>query len=297
MAKTKQEIIELFIQKPTYINMGAGKMAKRWNKTRREINECKQMAKDALGRSFKRLFFDIETSPNIGFFWNSGYKLNIPYSNIIQEKAIICVSYKWEHEDKVHHLIWNDGNDYELVKEFSKILFKADEVVAHFGDKFDIPWLRGRALYHRIPFPTYLKSLDTKQKAYSHFKLNSNSLDYLAKYLKVGGKIEDGGWQNWVDVVLHKKEEALKIMVDYCDNDVIILEDVFNVMQSYIKLNSHVGVNQGQSKSSCPCCGSTNTHYHKPWVTASGTIQRIMKCGDCGTDFKISNKEWLHITK
>jgi hypothetical protein len=25
----------------------------------------------------KRLFFDIETSPNIGFFWTAGYKQNI----------------------------------------------------------------------------------------------------------------------------------------------------------------------------------------------------------------------------
>ena len=33
-------------------------------------------------KKFKRLFFDIETSPNIVFSWNIGYNLNISYENI-----------------------------------------------------------------------------------------------------------------------------------------------------------------------------------------------------------------------
>jgi hypothetical protein len=37
----------------------------------------------------KRLFFDIETSPNIGLFWSAGFKLNIAPENIIKERAII----------------------------------------------------------------------------------------------------------------------------------------------------------------------------------------------------------------
>ena len=49
-----------------------------------------------------RLFFDIETSPNIGFFWQSGYKLQVPYTNIIKERAIICICYKWENDKKVN---------------------------------------------------------------------------------------------------------------------------------------------------------------------------------------------------
>jgi hypothetical protein len=51
---------------------------------------------------FKRLFYDIETSPNIGLFWQSGYKLNIDHSNIIQERAIICICWKWEGQKEVH---------------------------------------------------------------------------------------------------------------------------------------------------------------------------------------------------
>ena len=53
---------------------------------------------------FKRLFYDIETSPNIGFFWGAGYKVNISHDNIIKERAIICICYKWEGQDTVHSI-------------------------------------------------------------------------------------------------------------------------------------------------------------------------------------------------
>ena len=62
----------------------------------------------------KRLFFDIETSPNIGMFWTAGYKLNISHDNIIKERAVICICYKWEDDKDVYYLQWdskqNDKN-------------------------------------------------------------------------------------------------------------------------------------------------------------------------------------------
>ena len=33
-----------------------------------------------------RLFWDLETSPNIGLFWKSGWKINISEEKILQEK-------------------------------------------------------------------------------------------------------------------------------------------------------------------------------------------------------------------
>jgi len=69
----------------------------------------------------KRLFFDIETSPNIGLFWTAGYKLNIGHDNIIKERAIICICYKWAGEKEVHSLTWdNKQNDKSLLEKFVK---------------------------------------------------------------------------------------------------------------------------------------------------------------------------------
>jgi DNA polymerase elongation subunit (family B) len=91
----------------------------------------------------KRLFFDIESSFNIGIFWRSGYNLTIQPDDIIKERAIICVSWKWEGKDEVHHLQWDENQcDKKLLKAFIKQLNKADEIIAHNGDRFDIKWLR-----------------------------------------------------------------------------------------------------------------------------------------------------------
>ena len=58
----------------------------------------KQMLKISK-EEFDRL---IETSPNIGMFWTAGYRQTISPDNIIKERAIICICYKWADEEQVH---------------------------------------------------------------------------------------------------------------------------------------------------------------------------------------------------
>ena len=61
----------------------------------------------------KRLFFDIETSFNIGWFWRAGYKQAITPEQIIHERKVICISYKWEGEDEVYNLIQKAAVDWD----------------------------------------------------------------------------------------------------------------------------------------------------------------------------------------
>ena len=89
-----------------------------------------------------RLFFDIETSFNVGIFWRSGYNLNINPGDIIHERAIICICYKWEGEEEVHSLEWDSKqSDKAMLKKFLKVMAQANEIVAHNGDRFDMKWL------------------------------------------------------------------------------------------------------------------------------------------------------------
>ena len=55
----------------------------------------------------RRLYFDIEVSANVGLFWQSGYKLQIGTENIIKERAVICICYKWEDDEDVYYLQWD----------------------------------------------------------------------------------------------------------------------------------------------------------------------------------------------
>lgn len=52
-------------------------------------------------------------------------------------------------------------------------------MVAHNGDNFDIPWVRGRILFHGMTPPAPIIQIDTKSLAAKHFYLNSYRLDYL----------------------------------------------------------------------------------------------------------------------
>jgi hypothetical protein len=243
---------------------------------------------------FKRLFYDIETSPNIGFFWSASWKANIPHENIIQERAIICISYKWEGQDAVHTVTWDKGCDKQLITDFMAIAETADELVAHNGDNFDEKWIRTRCLVHGISCPPKLNSFDTLKKARTHFRFNSNRLDYLGQLFFDHGK-ESIGWADWVAIVLRNDTDALNRMVTYCERDVRLLEDVFHRMQPYVNSNTHAGVATGHGRYSCPACGSEHVKHNGIRYTAAGMPRYRMRCleSQCGKSYTVSSKVYM----
>lgn len=238
----------------------------------------------------KRLFFDIEVSPNIGFFWQPGYDIKVDYGNIIEERAIICACYKWEHKSKVYHLTWDaKKSDKMLLKELVKIMNEADEIIAHNGDRFDQAWIRTRCIYHKIGIPSNFTSIDTLKAARGKFKFNSNRLDYIGKFLGIGEKSETGGFDLWKDITLKNDKKALKKMVEYCKNDVILLESIFKRMNPYLPAKTHITGEKGR----CPECNSDHTFKNGVRITASGTFFNRYQCQDCGKWYQVKklNKE------
>lgn len=121
---------------------------------------------------------------------------------------------------------------------------------------------------------------------------DSNRLDYIAKYLGVGAKLEHEGFNMWVKCMQGDKQ-ALKDMIKYCDMDIIVLQDVYFTLQNYIKPNTHAGVHNGNLKCSCPNCGNDeDLTLLKNDVTQKGTISRVMKCDSCGHVYNISNSSY-----
>lgn len=243
----------------------------------------------------KRLFFDIETSyylvPTFNF-----WKVNINPDNIIREKKIICICYKWQYEDTVHRLVWDSKqDDTKLIKDFIQVIKHADEIVAHNGDKFDMKELRTRALLtNNLMFPVY-RTLDTLKKSRQYFRFASNKLDYIGKVLNVGRKLDHEGMQMWIDICEKKDQEALEKMVKYCEQDTILLEDVYHTISPYIYHNTNFAVLKGGKKWHCPECASKNVQLSHTDATAMGVIRRHMKCNDCRKFFKISNKTYLYM--
>lgn len=239
----------------------------------------------------KRLFFDIETSYNIVKSWRVGYNINLNPEDIIHERAIITVAYKWEGEDDVTVLTWDNGDDKRLVQEFLEVMNSADELVGHNIDKYDIKFIMSRALVHGfIGLPKY-QTTDTLKVAKKHFSLNSNKLDYIAQLLGLGHKLKHRGMVMWDDIILRNDKKALGEMIDYNVQDVFLTEDVYNVLKIYTEPKVNHTILSGGESHTCPDCGSNELLHEKIYVTKAGTKSHLMRCR-CKTTFTITDKKY-----
>jgi hypothetical protein len=265
---------------------------------RRQVSRIAQKHNIAQGKKpIKRLFFDIETSFVQGWFWRTGWKQRVGVWQIKVPKKIICISYKWQHEEKVRNFKWDKNQDDKaLLQKFIQVLGDADEAIGHNIDKFDIKEIRTRCIKQDVlMFPTY-RTLDTYKKAKRFFSFESNSLDFIARELKVGRKIETDKTL-WERIIYHKCPKALKEMVTYCNGDVLLNEDVFTAMMPYIDHNTNFAVLKGKDKWHCPECSGGNVVLSHTDTTPMGYVKRHMKCNDCRKFFKVSNKTYLRYLK
>jgi hypothetical protein len=315
MAKIETEEIKEFLRnKPGYLKEGGKRLrniltergfqcsVKRCKQAIREVTyEKRELENKIKNKTARILFYDIETSWNEGWFWRSGYKVRITPEQIIKERAVICVSYKWAGEDEVYTLAWDrNQNDKFLIDQFKDVLQEADLIVAHNGDNFDIRWLRGRAAHHRIPMLPKYKQYDTMKVSQKLFSLNSYKLSYIAHFFNVGEnkiKTRSGLWE---DVCLLNDRNALMEMIEYCEKDVEVLEKVYDVIKMYEYPKLHSGMLQGGIKPTSPITGGVNIKHIKQTTTPAGTIKHIMQDIDTGRYFEMSNtnyKKFLTINK
>lgn len=241
-----------------------------------------------MANPFRRMFWDIETSPNIVCSWRVGYKLQIDYSNIIKERAIICICWKWEDEEKVYSLTWDkEQNDKSMLEKFVNEMAKADEIIGHNSDKFDEKWIRTRCIYHRIPALPKYKSFDTLKIARKGFNFNSNRLNYIGQFLGLGEKIKTE-FDLWKKIVLQNDKKALKYMVEYCKQDVVLLEQVYKELKKYSEPITHLSVALGGERWDCPNCASENVKIHTTKYSRVGIAITQMKCNDCSRYYNVS---------
>lgn len=237
----------------------------------------------------KIILYDIETSLELVSVFQLKYNDFIDPDSIVQERHVVSVCYKWLGEKTVHAISLLDDpkrfnkdphDDFYVVKEFHKVLAEADCIVAHNGNQFDIKYLKTRMLYHDLePLPP-ITSIDTYVVAKQQFLFNSNRLDYLGKFLGLGGKksTPKGLWMQ----VLKGDKKAIKIMVEYNKEDVILLEKVFNKLKPYIPnhLNRELFGGTG-----CPRCGSTKVQSRGVHRAISRVYQRF-QCQSCSGWFR-----------
>lgn len=305
----KEEIKSFLRNKPGYLKEGGKRLRKillgrgfvttvaECKDAIRETNQEGKLPVAKVDQPLKVLIYDIETSYNIGKFWRTGYNLNIMPGDIIQERAIICVSYKWLGEKQVYNLAWdNDQCDKFLLEQFIDTLNEADLIVAHNGDRFDLKWIKTRAIFHRLPMLVDYPQFDTLKVAKKKFLFNSNKLDYISKFLGHEGKNKTN-MKLWDDIILRKDPKAMKEMIEYCDEDVRQLEAVYNELVSWDNPKMHAGVLAGKTKQTSPISGGTNLKKIKTITTNRGTQKHVMEDLDTNRLFEMSDTNYKKYTE
>lgn len=187
----------------------------------------------------KILSWDIETSQMMTKVWQLRGNEYIEPTRIIKDWFIVCWSAKSLNGKIYHERLTakeaREGNDERIVRSLWKLLNEQDYLVAHNGDAFDQKKAQTRFLKYGLPLPNYFKTIDTLKVVKKHFRISSNKLDYVCKFVGLEGKINTGGIDLWDKCELGD-EKSLKKMSKYCDNDVRILERLFLKLLPYIKL-------------------------------------------------------------
>lgn len=233
----------------------------------------------------KILTFDIETSPNIGAFW-SPWKTNIFDRQIIRSWHLLTWSAKWLGGEKIMHdrLTGKEaikGDDKRITRTLRDLMDEADIVIAHNGKKFDVKRLNTRMLINDVNQPSPYRIIDTLKEIRKRFAFNHNSLDALVKNLEINdGKIETD-FQLWMDCI-HGNEKALKKMDTYCQNDVLILEELYLHIRGWIVGHPNVALFSPENKPLCHVCGSDNLRPASGEHITQVGVYKTYQCKDCG---------------
>ncbi len=189
------------------------------------LRKSKEYAKETLKQSWyegARIgFFDLETS---SFDADTGmlltYCLGVGdevYSGVIKRSEIL-----------------SGKDDKRLVEELIKVIDeKVDILVGYYSSRFDIPFLRSRALAHNLSF------FKSKEKYHwdlyylikFKLKLHRNTLDSATHFFDIEGK-------NHVDLKIWNKaklgdKQSLDYVLDHNLRDIEILKDLFYKVKDY----------------------------------------------------------------
>jgi len=231
----------------------------------------------------KVLILDIETSPNVAYVWRF-FKENVGAKQVLENGQILSFASKWLGEDAITYQDVSNDSEKFMMSILINLLDQADIVVAHNGDKFDLPHIQGRALVLGLKPPSPYKVVDTVKVARYEFNFPSNSLEYLAKVLNLENQKDKHakfpGFELWLGV-LANNPEAWAEMKKYNIDDILVLEELYLKMRPWMRRHPNVGVFEDNAKPVCPKCNSSALHYRGYAHTNVGRFRRF-QCTDCG---------------
>lgn len=248
------------------------------------------------------IFWDLETLPNLAEVMKRLPSMGQWPGRTLKAdiNSIICFGYKRLGEKKANCVsVWDfnytDINDDSAIVHYAyEVLKDADAIVTHNGKKFDSKVLNTRLLHWGLPTLPKIKHIDTKVVA-KRLMLYSNRLGDVSNFLGGEDKLAHTGWKLWVDVQNGDKK-AMKLMADYCKQDVEVLHQVYTGLRPLMKESEVPNHNYFKDGAVCGTCGSQSLQKNGVRQSRTGLVQRYL-CYDCGSSMskKINSNAKLSV--
>ena len=240
----------------------------------------------------KILLFDIETSPIEAYIWSLRQHGWISDKMIKKDISILCWSAKWLFDDKVMSGTVSPDEAYNredssIMDELWTLLDEADIIVAHNGMSFDVRRMNARFALNKLTPPMPYRVVDTLRMIKRQFDLPAYNIDYVNRLFGIGTKKgNEEGIEMWKKCVgaygMPEAEKALQQMTRYCENDVLILEELYVEIRAWIKGHPNMGLYQtGDGIEKCTNCGSRDLDWRGRYYTPAGRY-RAFRCHACG---------------
>lgn len=244
----------------------------------------------------KILLLDIETAPLEVYTWGL-WDQKISIDQIKEDWFMLCWSAKWLFDSKVYSDTLTPSealkkDDSRISKSIWKMVDEADIIIAHNWDSFDIKKMNVRFIKHWMLMPSPYITIDTLKVAKKVFKMTSNKLNYLCRFLWLNVKVDTGWFELWRKCILWDKK-SLRLMSEYCDNDVRILEDLYMRLRPYINNHPNLNLYSNSEDWVCRNCWSEKIKWWKKYHTPHSHY----KAGQCQECWAWVRKEVINTSK
>lgn len=232
------------------------------------------------------LFYDIETAPSVGYYYDLYKEGNIV--STVQPWFMLSYAYKVQGQKKIQYRCLADYPGYSKNKKCDKALVtdlhrevfcSADILIGHNIDRFDSRKSKARFLAHGLPPTPPVKTIDTLKLARRVFKMDSNRLAAIGEYLGLGGKAVTTGWKMW-EACIEGDRKAWKQNGVYNRRDVGLLELIYDRLAPWQPNAPALGI------TGCPSCYSERVQARGFNVSKTRRTQR-MQCMDCAHWFSL----------
>ena len=241
--------------------------------------------KEEINTSAKVLILDIETAPIRAYVWGI-WQQNVGLPQIQSDWFCLTWAAKWLFEDKVYSGKLKpkevlEQNDKRIIVGIWKLINEADIVIAHNGEKFDIPKLNTRFILNGLQPPLPYQQIDTLKHIRRQFGFTSNKLDYVNKLLNLERK-KDTNFELWENC-MKGNANALSEMEEYNVQDVRILEETYLQIRAWIKPHPNMGLFiLDEKEHRCPNCGSSELTEQGKTYNTTANVYTLMRCDNCG---------------